>query len=309
MQDEDHGATVRAWTDVIRRAQFDKVIPGTHPGRFVKGSTVKAVAVVIASYADANGRRVFPGVARLAADLQIGYRVAGRCVVGLRELGLIERVRRAVRRGARSEREQTDEYRLTLPPDLLERLTLPTPSDFREIVARVARPHRPMSEARLDSPVQAAHSARSDSPADTVSNRVSDTNSGESIGVTGRNLTVSQTAATLVTDLDTSTTSHPESNLGFEAAAPHASEAEAEEPNFDVGVTGPPSLHVVTGSARGTPPPQRGFWPASVPALADSLISMDQVARAPIAQLTPGELAIANVRRLLQDRKRGRASA
>jgi hypothetical protein len=286
MSDPDTGATVRAWTDVVRRAQFDKVIVGTHAGRFIKGSTVKAVALTLASYADSNGTRVFPGVARLAADLEIGYRVAGRCVVGLRELGLIELVRRAVRRGARSERDRTDEYRLTLPEDLFERLTVPTPSDFRSIVAAVARPHRHVSEARSDPAVLTAHSARLDSPIEPESNRVIGTPGGESNRVFGTNLTASQVPATIDTDLPTKETVHSEIALDSKAAATRGREAGEDDQNFEEGV---PSLRVVTGGGVDTNRPrQRGLWPALVPEAA------------PMER----QQAITEIRRILSNRPR-----
>ena len=295
MSDEDCGATVRAWTDVIRRARLDALMTSGHKGRFIKGSTHKLVALTVASYSDANGQRVFPGIARVAADAEITYNVAERCIAGLRELGLIQLVRRAVRRAARSERERTDEYRLTLPPDLLEKISLPTPSDYLKVIARIARPHRSPAQTVVE-PAGLSPSQRGlDTGPTEVSTTVTDMQTAVSTTVTGTDLPPSQCAAKVSRTLATSTTSHPERNLGFEAAAPHASEAESENPNFDDAVTGPPSLHVVTGSARGTPALQRGLWPAPVPAL--------------MPTPTAGEIAIANVRRLLSDRKRGRATA
>lgn len=311
MTDEDYGATVRAWVDVIRRAQFDKAIPGVQKGRYIKASTVKLVTLTLASYADVNGRRVFPGIARVAADCAIGYNVAERCLAGLRDLGLIELVRRAVRRAARSERERTDEYRLTLPADLLERLTVPTPSEYLEIVARIARPHRPPSQVAVEPPDPPPSQRVSDPAAAEVSTTIADGDSPVSTTIADSDLPPSQLAAKVYTDLATSTTSHSEIALTAELTVGRVREADAEDPNFDDGGTGPPTLRVVTGRPAGVkepPPPafvQPSIWPAPVPALAPAVMLPDQRSPAP----TPGELAVADFRRLMQGRKRGRASA
>ena len=58
---EDDGATVRQWTDVVRRARL--------------GRTTKLVAFLIANYADSNGTRVFPGIARLSIEAELTYNV------------------------------------------------------------------------------------------------------------------------------------------------------------------------------------------------------------------------------------------
>lgn len=100
--------TLRQWTDVVRRARL--------------GRTVKAVAMVLATYADSDGTRVFPGVARLSYECEITYNTAQKALARLREVQLIELVKRATRRGA------ADEYRLTLGADLLERIEVPTPA-------------------------------------------------------------------------------------------------------------------------------------------------------------------------------------
>jgi hypothetical protein len=292
MSDGQHdiGATVREWTDVVRRSRFDKIVAGTHPGRFIKSSTVKTVALTMATYADANGRRVFPGIARLATDCEIGYNVASRCVTGLRDLGLIERVRRAVRRGARSEREKTDEYRLTLPEDLLERLTVPTPSDYLVIAARVAKPHRVTSQAHSETAVPSALYAGLDSAAEAESKYAFGTPTGESKYHIGTDLSAPQCAATYTQDLDTSNTSHSDSELDCQLTPTRMSEAESEDPNFEVAGKAPPPLRVVTGGGK-TTPTVAALWPAAVPGQTPP-------------QATPGAIARAELHRKLAARPR-----
>src|ERR1051326_2391165 len=96
----DEPLTLRQWTDIVRRARL--------------GRTVKSVALMLATYADADGTRVFPGVARVAVDCELSYNVVKASLGDLRTAGLIALVRRAGRAG------QADEYRLTIAEDLLE---------------------------------------------------------------------------------------------------------------------------------------------------------------------------------------------
>ncbi|GAA1596709.1 hypothetical protein [Actinoplanes couchii] len=104
--------TVREWTDILARIRFGTV---TVAGKNYSAARIKLVAHRLANYADSDGTRIHPGIARLAVDLEIEYRTARDAVALLRRLGLIHLVRRATARG------RADEYRLTLPLDLLDR--------------------------------------------------------------------------------------------------------------------------------------------------------------------------------------------
>lgn len=128
----DQHPKVGQWADVVRRARLDGVVRGVHKGSAVKGALVKGVALALASYADADGGSVRPGTARIAVDCEISYQVAKRCVAALRELGLITVVRQGNRQG------QADEYRLTLPADLLDRVDVPDPDAYRALVDEIA---------------------------------------------------------------------------------------------------------------------------------------------------------------------------
>jgi hypothetical protein len=114
----DQGATVNEWVGVVRRAKLS--------------STVKLVALTIASYADPDGSHVFPGIARVAVQCDLSYRAAQYAVATLRKTGLIKLVSHGNRR-----RGLSDEYRLILAADLLERCDVPTPAAERAAIERV----------------------------------------------------------------------------------------------------------------------------------------------------------------------------
>lgn len=115
----DIGADTHTWTGVIRRARL--------------APTVKLIALTVASYADPDGTKVYPGLARLVYECGVGYSTARRALADLRAAGLIERVRRGNRR-----RKQADEYRLVLAEDLLDRVAVPSPEEARVAVESIS---------------------------------------------------------------------------------------------------------------------------------------------------------------------------
>lgn len=110
-------ATVREWTDLVRRARL--------------GRTVKLVALVLATYADGDGGRIFPGVARLSVDTEVSYNTVKAALATLREAGLITRVRAAQARG------DADEYRLTIGEETGDRVDVLTPAQVSLAISRV----------------------------------------------------------------------------------------------------------------------------------------------------------------------------
>lgn len=108
------GATVGAWNAVVRRARI--------------GRERKAAALVVSSYARADGTRIHCGVARLAVDLEVSYSTAKRNLAWLRKVGLIELVRAGNRR-----RKLSDEYRLILGPDVLESIEVLNPAEHNRL--------------------------------------------------------------------------------------------------------------------------------------------------------------------------------
>lgn len=120
---ENHGASINDWVNVIRRATLSP--------------NVKLVALMLASYADPDGTHIFPGNARLAVQCSLSYTTVQRAMATLRRKGLIERTRQGARRNGKS-----DEYRLILAADLLERCDVPTPAAERIAMEKIiAREH------------------------------------------------------------------------------------------------------------------------------------------------------------------------
>lgn len=118
----EDGATVREWTDIVRRARL--------------GRTTKLIALLLANYADADGTRVFPGVARVSIEAEVTYNVVKTALAALRQAGLIKVVRRATRKG------DSDEYRLTIGPDLLEHVEVLSPEQISKAMVAVRENRR-----------------------------------------------------------------------------------------------------------------------------------------------------------------------
>ncbi len=86
----------------------------------------KYVGLTLATYANADGTSIYPGNERLAAVTCQGDKTVRRALAWLRGGYLIERVREGSRGGRGG---FADEYRLTLPSDLLTRHTLLDPDE------------------------------------------------------------------------------------------------------------------------------------------------------------------------------------
>ena len=115
---EDYGANVNDWIRFVRRTRL--------------GRTTKAVAFALATYADSNGHRIFPGVAGLAVACELTYNVAQESLSALRDAGLIERVKHGTRRMGKA-----DEYRLIIDPDVLERIDVLDPNQVEKETERL----------------------------------------------------------------------------------------------------------------------------------------------------------------------------
>lgn len=99
------------WERIVRRAQ----IPGA----------TKLVAYTMAQFGDVRGESIRPGVARMAAVCGMGESTVRRHVDALQRLGLLERLANGggpTKRAAR--------YRLTVPEDLLERVSMLGPDEI-----------------------------------------------------------------------------------------------------------------------------------------------------------------------------------
>lgn len=129
---EEH-ASVREWTDILARVRFGTVKVS---GKNITSSRIKAVAGRMANYADSDGSRVRPGIARLAVDLEIGYDTASRAVQHLARLGLLKLVKAGARPG------HADVYQLAIPADLLDRVEVLTPAQHELEMEKVRDDNR-----------------------------------------------------------------------------------------------------------------------------------------------------------------------
>ncbi|WP_405137471.1 helix-turn-helix domain-containing protein [Nocardia sp. NBC_01388] len=82
-------------------------------------SGVKYVALMLATYGNSDGTRIHPGSKLLALVMKVGVKIVDRDLPALRDLGFVELVKQGSRRGGES-----NEYRLSYPPDLSERSML-----------------------------------------------------------------------------------------------------------------------------------------------------------------------------------------
>jgi hypothetical protein len=93
--------------------------------RFIRrlrlGTTTKAVALMLAVYADRDGGNIHPGVDRLAAHLECHERTVRRHLTRLAELGLIEKTFSGSSAGRR---RLANCWALTLPDDPATRIGL-----------------------------------------------------------------------------------------------------------------------------------------------------------------------------------------
>lgn len=226
MSDEEN-ATAREWTDLLRRIRFGATVTVPGSSRGVRGATLRAVALMLATYADADGSRIFPGTARLAVACEIDYRTAKRCLAALRWLGLIRVVRAARRRGL------ADEYRLTIPGDLLDKVDVLSPAQMDLEVERIRdgnrrrvddEPGTGSADTRTAASVRVPQTPVQAGPVDGCTGAGSTSNDG----CTGASRTVVRVRPAPPThhDVDTPTTHHTEVNLRTAVPGPRARESE-----------------------------------------------------------------------------------
>lgn len=117
------------WWSIVRRCRL--------------GSSAKAVAITLSTYADPDGTRIFPGRQRLAAVMEKSPSTVDRALKQLRVIGLIERVSEGRSAGRRA---LADAYRLTIPEDILEVVPMLDPDETRKQSAWVpSHPEEPVS--------------------------------------------------------------------------------------------------------------------------------------------------------------------
>lgn len=152
----------------------ERVVPG--------GTNAKYLLEILASHADDDGEKVFPKLAHVASDMDLGERQARRIVAGLLKAKLLERVREP--RGHRP-----PEYRIALAA--LCQLPLTASAE-----ARAARLRRDAKTARADTDVPPAKASRADTDVPPGEARAdTDVRPGRS-PMSARTLTVSSTVTT-----------------------------------------------------------------------------------------------------------------
>jgi hypothetical protein len=98
----------------VDRYEWERVLR-----RCVLPQTVKTVAAFAAQYANRDGSRVYPGVARLSAVTCLSERSVRAALETLRGLDLLTRTRKGSSLGRQA---LTDEHKLTVPRDLMTRI-------------------------------------------------------------------------------------------------------------------------------------------------------------------------------------------
>lgn len=149
----DFGVPLGRWYSVVRRSRL-----ADHKKR--------SVALTVGSYADTDGTSVKCGVARLAADCEMGFSTARRYLAWLREVGLIELVRIGNRKARRA-----DEYRLTVQPHTEKALNALDESEYRDLVDGMKQTNRTGEKTRRLSALTqevSAEARESDEPEDAL---------------------------------------------------------------------------------------------------------------------------------------------
>lgn len=166
------------WERLVRRI----VMPAQH----------KLVALLLATWADPDGSRVRPGLELVAAAMGASEHTARRSVRALAgDWGLIDLVARG---GGRGGKGRTAEYRLTIPTDLLDRVTLLGPDGLPDSPANIvdgqSEPPNESPSIHVDAqseavPVDSSESAATQMDGQTVeSGSIDRPNNGVTEGLT-----------------------------------------------------------------------------------------------------------------------------
>lgn len=222
--DHELGASVGQWNALVRRARI--------------GRDRKAAALVVSSYARANGTGIHCGVARVAVDLECSHRTARRYLAWLREVGLIELVRAGNRR-----RGHSDEYRLILGPDVLENIEVPDPAAYKlmcDEAQQRGRSSRDVTDGAVDNFYQGSSFVSHDLPqpdADQGSSLVSHENADQGSNEARSGVTLDDPPSSTYISQGRST-----------------SQADDEDPRTDVAVGGSSAPRPPENTKRDHPP-------------------------------------------------------
>ncbi|MER7164513.1 hypothetical protein ABT336_00320 [Micromonospora sp. NPDC000207] len=141
------------WEQIVRRARLDPVITGSgrtgKNGRATRGgmsgTTFTGIALAWASYGNDKGREIWPGDATVAIDMETTIAAVRQVRQALVRLGLMQMLRR--RHGSRG-----DEYRLTIPTDLLDQVEVLTPAQHKLAANRLREAARGKPRGCSDGP-------------------------------------------------------------------------------------------------------------------------------------------------------------
>lgn len=205
----DDAVNLRQWTNLVRRARL-----GTH---------ATAVALTLATYADADGSRVYPGIARVSFDVELSYTTVKRALSKLRETGLIRKVGR---------HGDADAYRLIFAEDVMERVEVPTPAQVEAHLEAVRKHKRGTYVSKLRLSSGAADIANDTNLRPTTG--AADENSAahlesptEESAALSDTLCGSPGRAATVQDRVTNTTIHSDEDLRTAVTLPRESDAES----------------------------------------------------------------------------------
>lgn len=112
----DEAVGQRQWVNLVRRARL--------------GRQTKAVALCLATYADANGGRIWPGVARLSFECEMSYSMVKRELAKLRSVGLVRKV---------GKKGDADIYQLIFSANLFENIAVPTPAQEDQVLEKIRK--------------------------------------------------------------------------------------------------------------------------------------------------------------------------
>lgn len=117
---DQEAASWRYWTNLLGRIRFGKQKVA---GKTLSGLVIKAVAERIATYADRDGSRVRPGVARIAVDLETSHTTVRNAITVLERVGLLRLETKATRNHAAV-------YQLVISAELIENAELWSPDRY-----------------------------------------------------------------------------------------------------------------------------------------------------------------------------------
>jgi hypothetical protein len=136
------------WFDYIQTMRFRDV--ASRHG--VSVPTVRNVAYTLATYADyKTGDRIKPGLATLSVAAECDVRTARTVLKILRELGLIVCTRRS------RSRDHADEYRLAVPDDITDRITVLSPTDLTAAADKIRSAERRPPRTGVNRPRTPTH--------------------------------------------------------------------------------------------------------------------------------------------------------